>query len=418
VRFGRLVRELTDEFSELWWKTPDRPPALGQRVPRRLQRRNHRSAKRLIDRTAAEIERYPGTENEQRQWRERVRESFQEFGEESLGWPGGYRDVLLGEEYFQTTAAFVRSARDFDPHVRVDDLGQALRNLWITNSLQMLLDLRVRFTPSIFAYSMLYPCTDNLLDDPRVPVERKKAFNRRLGRRLAGEAIGTTRSLERQVFRLVERIEGQYCRREFPELFQSLLAIHRAQVRSLSQQRRRPLSDSELWSISVEKGGTSVLADGYLAAGKLGRSEAGLCFGYGVFLQLLDDLQDVRQDMAAGHATLFSRTAEASPLDEVTGRLHGFMCAVLDGAGRCAAPRYDSTKDLIRRNCTCLLVNAVSDGDGLFTPSFRRELETCWPFDFASMKKLRQRVEKRYRATARKLRRTHGTGSLLDLLLP
>ncbi len=28
----------------------------------------------------------------------------------------------------------------FDPQVSVDDLGQALRNVWITNSLQMLLD--------------------------------------------------------------------------------------------------------------------------------------------------------------------------------------------------------------------------------------------------------------------------------------
>lgn len=418
VRFGCLVRELTDEFSKLWWETPDKPPVLGQRVPRRLQRRNHRNAKRLIDRIADEIERYPGTEDEQCQWRERVRESVQQFGEDSLGWPEGYRNLLLGEEYYQTTAAFVRSARAFDPHLRTDDLGQALRNVWITNSLQLLLDLRVRSTPSIFAYSMLYPYTDNLLDDPRVPVERKKAFNRRLGRRLAGEAIGTTRSRERQVFRLVERIEGQYCRREFPELFHSLLAIHRAQVRSLSQQRPRPPSDSELWSISVEKGGTSVLADGYLAAGKLGRSEASLCFGYGVFLQLLDDLQDVRRDMEAGHATLFTRTAEASPLDGITGRLHGFMCAVLEGAVRCAAPRYESTKDLIRRNCTSLLANAVGDGDGLFTPAFRRELERCWPFDFASMKMLRQRVEKRSRAAARKLRRTRGTDSLLDLLLP
>jgi hypothetical protein len=418
ARFRDLVGELTDRYTDLWWETPADPPVLGPAVPRRRQRHNFREAKRLIDWIASEIERYPDTERERLRWRERVRESVQELGEQSLGWPSGYRDLLFAEDFFMATATFVRSTRTFDRHLGSNDLGQALRNVWITNLLQTLLDLPVRTSQSIFAYSMLYPYTDNFLDDPQVPVEDKRAFNRRLRRRLAGEPVETSHSRERRIHRLVGKIEDQYSRREFPELFQSLVAIHRAQVRSLGQQRRRWLPESELLSISLEKGGTSVLADGYLAAGALSRSEATFCFGYGVFLQLLDDLQDVQRDVAIGHTTLFSRTAGASPLDGITGRLHGFMCTVLESTSRFGAPRYDSTKDLIRRSCNSLIVNVVSDTPKLFTPSFLRALEARWPFDLASLRKLRKRIDRRCNETARTLRRRRGIDSLLDLFLP
>ena len=418
VRFRNLVSELTDKYTELWRRTPATPPLLGSTVPRRRQRRNFRQANRLINWIVSEIKRYPDTARERLRWRERVRESVRDFGEECLGWPSGYRDLLFAEDFFEATTTFVRSARAFDSQLETGDLGQALRNVWITNLLQSLLDRPVRTSPSVFSYSMLYPYTDNFLDDPQVPVEAKRAFNRRLGCRLAGESVEVGYPREGQVHRLVDTIEDQYSRREFPELFQSLLAIHRAQVRSLAQQRRRQLPESELWSISLEKGGASVLADGYLAAGRLVSSEAAFCFGYGVFLQLLDDLQDVRRDVAAGHATLFSREAGVSPLDAITGRLHGFMCAVLESASRFTAPRYDTTKDLIRRNCTSLLVTAVSDNPELFTFSFRRELETRWPFDLASLRKLRKRIDRRCDKTARDLRRRRGIESLLDLLSP
>lgn len=62
-------------------------------------------------------------------------------------------------------------------------------------------------------------------------------------------------------------------------------------------------------ALSVAKGGASLLADGYLVRGELGPGEAELCFGYGVFLQLLDDLQDVAADEARRSAALPLRAA-------------------------------------------------------------------------------------------------------------
>ena len=39
-----------------------------------------------------------------------------------------------------------------------------MRNVWIGNNLQMLLGVPVCLTQGLFAYSMLYPVTDNVLD--------------------------------------------------------------------------------------------------------------------------------------------------------------------------------------------------------------------------------------------------------------
>jgi hypothetical protein len=150
---------------------------------------------------------------------------------------------------------------------------------------------------------MLYPLTDNLLDDPRVEGGEKRAFNERFGRRLAGLTVSPGGPREAAVYRLVARIEEEFPRCDFADVFESLLAIHSGQVRSIEQQDEPRLTDSEIVSISCEKGGSSVLADLYLVTGGASFLEERFAFGYGVFLQLLDDLQDVGRDLAAGHPT-------------------------------------------------------------------------------------------------------------------
>jgi hypothetical protein len=418
ARFATSVRALTARHIRLWWETPSHTPLLGDAVGRRAQKDNARECERLIDEVARRIETYPESEIERRHWRREVKALVQRFGEEHLAWPEGYRALLFDDAFFQTTTAFVRQARAFDAAVRVDELLQALRNVWIANSIQMLLDLPLELRPSVFAYSMLYPYTDNLLDDPRIPPADKNGFSDRLRGRLAGEPVAPANPHERQVFRLVELIEADHPRSECPEVHASLLAIHEAQVASLVQQGglTGPY-ENDLLAIGVAKGGTSVLADGYLAAGTLSAEEAEFCFGYGVFLQLIDDLQDVSDDQRAGHATIFSQSAGHWPLDRLASRLFRLIGGVVDESPRFNQPRFAQQKDLIRRNCTFLLVGSIAENPHLFSRPFLRELESCWAFDFASMRRLRRRAAKRYRRATASLRRRYQKDSLLDLLV-
>ncbi len=411
------VAALRDEHAALWVATPAELPVLGPATGLRRHFANARAARRLIDELAAEAVCVPAGEEERRAWRESVRERLQSFGDARLGWPAGYRRLVFADAFFAASVAFAREACAFDSEIPLNDLWQALRNVWIGNSLQMLLELPVALGDGLFAYSMLYPLTDNLLDDPQVPAGDKRSFNERFGRRLAGLPVHAAGAAEAAVFRLVARIEEEFPRRRCADVHASLLAIHHGQVLSLTQQDDPALTDAEILAISCEKGGTSVLADLYLVAGSATAAEERFAFGYGVALQLLDDLQDVERDLTAGHETLFTRAARRGPLDAPAARLARFIDRALDEAGTFTGPELADRIDLIRRNCRALLVGAVAEQPRRFSRRFRRRLARRWPLSSWAMRRLRRRAERRFGDAASVLRSHTGATSLLDSLL-
>src|SRR5205823_14667550 len=133
--------------------------------------------------------------------------------------------------------------------------------------------------------------------------------------------------------------------------------------------------------------------DLYLVAGVAGPSEERFAFGYGVFLQLLDDLQDVEADLAVGYETLFTRAARWGLIDEPTARLARFIDIVLDSQGLFDGPEFGDRLDLIliRRNCRVLLVGSVAEYPKRFSRRFRHHLARQWPVSFRSHQRLRRR---------------------------
>ncbi len=408
---------LRESHARLWAATPAELPCLGPATGLRQRFVNARAAARLIDTLAAEVPLVPEDRSDRAAWQAAVRTRIQDFGAKRLGWPAGYRRLLFADAFYAAALAFVREARARHPELPLPSLWQALRNVLIGNSLQMLLDRPVSLDPGLFAYSMLYPLTDNLLDDPQVPASVKRNFNERFGRRLAGLRVGSSGAGDAAAFALVSCIEEEFPRRRFADVYSSLLAIHGGQVRSLDQQDDPRLSDEEVLAITCEKGGTSVLADLYLVCGRPGAREERFAFGYGVFLQMLDDLQDIPSDLESGHQTLFTRAASRGPLDEPTARLARYIDRVLDDEGTLAGAEFDERKDLIRRNCRSLLVGATADQEGRFTRGFRRRVEGQWPFSFRAMRRLRRQAERRFERASSALRLRTGAPSLLDLAL-
>ncbi len=299
----------------------------------------------------------------------------------------------------------------------LEELGQALRNVWISNSLQMLLRRPVALGPGLFAYSMLYPLTDNLLDDPQTTREAKRSFNERFGCRLAGAPVEPRVPREVVPFGLVERIEEEHPRALRPKVHESLLAIHAAQVRSLAQQVEGSLTDEEILETTCEKGGCSLVADLYLVAGEPTLDEVRFAYGYGVFLQLIDDLQDREVDRRAGHQTLMSRAARRGNLDGVVMRLLGFMDAVLDAPGPFADPDLADVRDLIRRNCRTLVVSCVAEEPWCFSRRFRRAIASQWPLSLRALRRLRRRAQRRARDAQRSLEQHSSGNSLLEWVL-
>ena len=393
VSIPRLVSEFRRRYTALWWECDTSAPLLGRvyTVPEQVAREGH--LERFLDVLIAELERPPRSAGERRAAQERVFSAMGTFARAALDFDERHLDVLLSPELTGAATAFAQMARRFDPAVSGGDVFQGGRNALAMNGLQLLLGLPVELTPAIFAYSMLYPYTDNYLDDPTVPVAAKAAFNERLARRLAGEDVAPAGGRERAVYDLVGTIDRQFERARHPLVFESLAAIHRAQVESLRLLRRDASPyEVDVLGISFEKGGTSVLADGCLVAGSLTAAQAEFMFGWGSFLQLVDDLQDVERDRRDGLATVFSQTAGRWLFDALTSRTFHFGARVLDRLSCFDGPGLEPLKDLMRRSARMLLVDAAGRADRFHTEGYVRALEPHSPFRFSALRRSRERL--------------------------
>src|SRR5204862_297201 len=130
----------------------------------------------------------------------RLGAAFRCLAQEILDLPEAQLDLLPADAFSNVAEEFVRKARYFDPKLTMDDIYQAERNAWTAHGLQWLLGRPVELSPSIFAYSLLYPYTDNTLDDPGIAGAAKQAFNERFGRRLTGERLSPAGAQERIIF--------------------------------------------------------------------------------------------------------------------------------------------------------------------------------------------------------------------------
>ena len=198
-------------------------------------------------------------------------------------------------------------------------------------------------------------------------------------------------------------IGGQYERSRYPRVFESLLAIHRAQSRSVRLLHRQASPyEVDVLGISLEKGGASVLADGYLVHGALTAAQEEFLFGYGAFLQLVDDLQDVQQDQQDRLSTIFSQSARRWPLDALTARTLQFGQRVLEGLDCFENPDGEPLKELMRQSAVLLLIDAAGRAGRFYSRPYLRDLEAHSPFRFSFLAQVRRKL-RRQRVSLMKL---------------
>src|ERR1700733_608491 len=290
--------------------------------------------------------------------------------------------ALLTGDFLPAGIEFGRRARSFDARLTRSDTIQACRNAWTARGLQPLLGVRSEITPSMLGYSLLYPYTDNYLDDVHVSLSAKLNFSRRFRGRLQGNGEPSSNTHEATLWALVEMIEAQYPRAEFPQVYECLLAIHEAQETSVAQlQDEARIGDTELLNLSLRKGGTSVLADACLARGWMREEESRFAFEWGALLQLGDDLQDVRDDLQRGATTLFTRAVKrGEPLDPLVLQVLCFRDHV--AARMDQLPGSQRLKNLLRMSWRLLFLAAIADAHEFFSPGFLVAAELCSPFRF------------------------------------
>lgn len=397
----RVTAGFVEESLEAWHASKTELPDLGRRYNEHEQQEREELFDQALDKVQAQALELPGVTSERKEASTRIFSGVAAMASLALDLNDPDVDSLLREKFSVIGKDLARCARRLDAAVSVDDILQACRNAWTAGGLQALLGEEVRLTPAVFGYSMLYPYSDNYLDDAQISRDAKLRFSSRFGLRLAGDRLPAAGRLETIVWQLVSLIETQYARDDYPQVYDCLLAIHGAQEDSIHQLPDGGAGgDLDVLRLSVSKGGTSVLADAYLAAGSLSEAEARFAFRWGVLLQLGDDLQDLAGDRERGFLTVFSQAAGQQQLDKLLNRaLHfgqstmNLMDALPAGAGY--------LKELLRRNSSSLLLRAAGDSGGLFSGSYLAELEAHSPLRFAFLQSRKEQMARRMGSHAR-----------------
>jgi hypothetical protein len=393
-----MMEALRDNYIKIWESTPDTFPYLKESYDSLLQKEKDIRMNTFADKVILLIKGFTGGKREDpAKWGTALKRLIYECGTDIVGLDGVNMKMLLDEGFCEATADFIEKARGFDPNLKMDDICQALRNVWIMNCIQKLTDNRIEMTPSVLAYSLLYPYTDNYLDANSVSTGRKQQVNRRFARRLAGERLEADTAYEGKLFKMVDLIEGQFGRKEYPMVYAGLLGIQNAQEKSLLQQGRSGAENRrDILGISVEKGGSSVLADAYLVNGSLTPEEASFIFGFGVLLQLLDDLQDAVIDRNCGHRTIFSGQGDAHSMESNTNKLIHFMLKVLDEDTCFMTPGAIAIKNLMKKSILFLILGAVACNNKMYAKSYLNRIEPYSPLSLVYFKSFHKRIGREY----------------------
>jgi hypothetical protein len=391
-----IVEKLKDKYIKLWWDTDKCFPGFNTEINLKEKILREKHMNKFLNDLFSHLKKCPKNENEKVDWKNTLWAMIKNFGH-SCGFTEGEINGDFSKSLPMVTNRFIRSVKEFDNNINLDKMVQALRNVWIMNILQVLFNIKVQYTPSVFAYSMLYPYTDNYLDSTEISLQDKKSINDRFKLRLEGKEIKAINSYEEDLFKLVCMIEGQYPRSSHSQIYESLLCIHAAQCNSLTQQKgiTSPY-ERDILGISTEKGGTSVLADAYLVNENLSPAQTDFIFAYGALLQFCDDLQDAKEDLKNGHMTIFSQTSGKWPLDNLTNALFDFSNKIIDLDEGFASEESCKMKQFLKKNLISLIFEAISQNYNLYSKEYIKNIEKYYPFRMSYTRKLYKKIKNNY----------------------
>lgn len=389
------IRSLTRDYLDAWWESCPDFPSFQRSYSEPVIKHNDGYLDRMSDLVVKELRHLPSGEKEQQALRERLMGQTQPFVRETLGLSEQQFQLIQRSGFIDVAAQFAAEARRYDPSLTDADIYQASRNVMSMNFMQLLLGLPVELTPAVFAYSLLYPYSDNLLDDPTISPQDKNTFGGWFHSILVDQNPAPRNERERRIREMIDMVERQFPRDRFPAVYESMLGIHAAQ--SLSMELMRATAspyEADVLGLSFEKGGASVLGDGYLVAGELTEWQRRFMFGYGCFTQLMDDVEDIRTDREAGIATIFTQSAGRWELDGVTNRLFHFGEGVFTQMERFPGEEAALLRSLVWDCIQPALIGSLIRSHQYYSRPYLAALQTHFPFHFRTLERQEKKLKR------------------------
>lgn len=392
---GDLISDLTTKYANIWRDCPvELPPSSRLYSPDEQIEREHLS-KEMLSTFKSEFRRSGRSEQDFAEYVNRSMPLLRLYFQQLFDLDDRQLETLDELGFIESGLSFVRNAVQIDDEIDRRYILQALPNIWVMNLVQLIFQKSILLTNAMSSYSLLYPYTDNLLDDPGIRENEKRFFNRRLEQILNGRKLTAINDHERAVFSLVDCVLSSYDRDHEKLVRAGLLAIHRAQKRSLELQFGEGSKDGhDTLGICIEKGGVSVVVNGCLVSDVVDHTQAEFLFGYGSFLQFQDDLMDVSSDANAGIETVFSQTSSLNNLDDQALRLFQYGKRLFERDGFASIPIPAVVRSIMQRTAELIPIGAVALAPERFSQEFLQSLEGRFPVRFDFLRQERNSFKK------------------------
>lgn len=383
-----------EEIKKAWEKQPEKFPFFLQENPDifpeidlEQKKENEAFVQALFGRLQKKFQQRPKEEERRKQWEQELERDLWDFlvKEKIL-----FITEWMGEEklaaFKRETKHFVEQVRGFDQTLNQAQIWQALRNYFIYAMLVDMQGEKQNAGEPILAYSLLYPYTDNYIDDERVSRQEKERYNRMIALKLNGKTVLPQNPLEEKTCCLLDMIGRAYKEAERQRVEGVLLQLLEAQSCSIRQQKAE-ITEAEILDISIWKGSSSVLADYLFSTENWLEQEEKFYLKFGFLLQLVDDLQDVEEDQRIGSHTLMTKAAEQKRLEQRVNRLLWFGWNVI----REFEPRNPELKGFVLKNCIEVTLLAASMNLQFFSKEYLKAFEPYLPFTLEFLKKMKKK---------------------------
>ena len=279
---------------------------------------------------------------------------------------------------------FLIHAREFAPELSIEEIGQAIRNYVVYMMFNEMNQLRPGFSMAGFGYSMLYPFTDNYIDNPQCSDRDKIKYNQIIRDKIEGKKVHPESMHQQKTCELLSAIESEYPRDSDSTIFTLLSLMLEAQEDSLRQQSKGiSLTLPERLDISLYKGGISVLIDRFFVKKEITEDDLIFYLGFGFFLQLADDLQDIREDSAAGHQTVLTVDESCGYKEKTVNKMLHFVHQILHDF----QAENDVFKNFVLNNCYQLVYSSAAGSREFFSKPYLEILEKYLPVTYPFLKK-------------------------------
>ena len=287
------------------------------------------------------------------------------------------------------TKHFVYRVRAFDETLTPAQIWQTLRNYFIYAMIVDMQGEKQNAGDPILAYSLLYPYTDNYIDDDQISRQEKERYNRMIALKLKEESAVPQNLLEEKTCRLLDMILDTYKDPSKKKIAGTLLQLLEAQNNSIGQQQKS-VTEEQILEISIRKGSTSVLADYLFATTNWTEYEEIFYLKFGFILQLVDDLQDIEEDRKSRSHTLMTEAEKQQKLEQYVNRLLWFTWNVI----REFNPINPVLKGFVLKYCVEISLLTAAMNQQFFPMKYLKALEPYLPFSVDFLKKMKKQQEK------------------------